>query len=99
MPQIVVSGFFGDSSPSPQHDATRHVANTHELDHLVAILSEVVVASQDLSEEDQRRMRNFVCACGDLMVSRTRLEPTDRQIFERELRAAVKRRRGHNDAT
>jgi hypothetical protein len=47
------------------------------------------VASQGLSEEDQHRMRDFMLACGSLMMARTRLKPDDRQICERELRAAV----------
>ena len=72
----------------PRDDVARHVINA-SVDHLVGVLSQVVVASQGLSEEDQHRMRDFMLACGSLMMARTRLKPDDRQIFERELRAAV----------
>jgi hypothetical protein len=75
---------------------TTHVksASIVEFDRWVARLSSLVVASAEFSEADLSRATNFVLAAGSMMMSRTRLQPADRTIFESSLRDAGVRRHG-----
>lgn len=75
-------------------DVPRQVDTLPTVDHLVGVLTSVMIETQSLPEADRQRMRNFFSACADLMMSRDRLKPADREIFERELRNAMARRGG-----
>ena len=71
-----------------------NVNSPDEIDHIVRVIGSIVVAARDLSDEDHARIRRFITAAGDLMVSRDRLKPDDRQIFETALRDAAARTHG-----
>jgi hypothetical protein len=92
----IINGVWQE--PATTRADERHVTMAGEFDRLVSLLTEIVVRSQDFSEQDHKRMTSFMSACCELMSSRDRLKPDDRQIFERELRNAVARR-GHYDAS
>ncbi len=71
-----------------------NVDSTNEVDDLVRALSSIIVAARDLPDEDHARVRRFISASADLMLSRDRLGQVDRQLFEAALRDAAGRR--HN---
>lgn len=79
-------------------DAATHVkanASTAEFDGLVRNLSSIVVAAQNLSHADQRRMTEVILAAGSLMCARSRLDPADQKLFETALHEAVARKHGY----
>lgn len=86
---IIDSGRQHDRRVSAPDEAK---VNSDEIDHLVSVLGSIVVAARDLADEDHARARRFVLAAGDLMSSRDRLKPADRQIFETALRDAAAQR-------
>jgi hypothetical protein len=61
------------------------------IDQVVAHLSSVVKLAQGLSDQDQRRVRDFTHVASSLLMSTTYLVADDQHIFETALRDAVKR--------
>lgn len=64
-------------------------------DRAVAVLTEILVMSQNFSDADRRRMASFVLATGDLLTSRNRLQGEDRALFDALLRDTLARRKDH----
>ena len=65
-----------------------HVIDTprSDVDQIIAHLGQVVRLAQRLSDEDQRRVRDFVHAASALLSATTYLPDTDQKLFERALR-------------
>jgi hypothetical protein len=72
-------------------DAHRAITSTNPVDHAVALLAEVIALAQNLSEQDQRRIRDFVHAASSVLSATTVLPEQDQRIFETALRNIVRR--------
>jgi hypothetical protein len=57
-----------------------------DIDQIVQHLAQVVRLAQDLSDEDQRRVRDFVRAALATLEATTSLPRSDQKTFERALR-------------
>lgn len=62
------------------------------IDQVVTHLSEVVRLAQGLSEEDARRVRDFVHATSAMLMASTYLPAHDQRVFETALRTAAAKR-------
>jgi hypothetical protein len=62
------------------------------IDQVVTHLSEVVRLAQGLSEEDARRVRDFVHATSAMLMASTYLPAHDQRVFETALRIAAAKR-------
>jgi hypothetical protein len=71
----------------------RHVVNlsTNPVDQIVVYLSQVVALAQPLSEDDRRRVRQFVYGASNVLEATTRMPKSDQQIFEVALRDAARK--------
>jgi hypothetical protein len=63
-----------------------------DVERVVAHLAQVVRLAQDLSDDDARRVRDFVHAASAMLSATTYLAKSDQKIFEASLR-------GGGDAT
>jgi hypothetical protein len=63
-----------------------------EVDQIVALLTQIVVRAQSLSEPDQRRVRDFVHATTSMLSATTYLPKSDQRLFELALRETAARR-------
>jgi hypothetical protein len=73
-----------------------HVINSSmsEVDQIVSLLGQVVRRAQSLSEQDQRRVRDFVQATQSMLTATTYLPKSDQTKFEAALRRDVAARNG-----
>lgn len=73
-----------------------HVSNpsSGEVDHIVVLLSQVVQMTQSLSEQDQRRVRDFVHSASAMLSATTYLPKSDQRLFEAALRDVAARKYG-----
>jgi hypothetical protein len=63
----------------------------NEVDQIVSLLGQVVRRTQSLSEQDQRRVRDFVHAASSMLSATTYLPKSDQTKFEAALRDTVVR--------
>jgi hypothetical protein len=70
-----------------------HVINSSmsEVDQIVALLTQVVQRAQSLSEQDQRRVRDFVHVVSSTLLATTYLPSSDQKLFESTLRDAARK--------
>jgi hypothetical protein len=62
-----------------------------EVDQIVSLLTQVLVRAQSLSEQDQRRVRDFVQASQAMLTATTYLPKSDQRLFETALREVAAR--------
>lgn len=67
--------------------------SSSEVDRIVALLSEVIVRAQSLSETDQRRVSDFVEATRATLSATTRLPRQEQKVFENALRDTARKYR------
>lgn len=75
-----------DGRPFVNPKANSHVTQTSDVELIVKHLAQVVRLAQGLSDEDQRRVRDFVNATQSTLFATTYLAKSDQKIFERALR-------------
>jgi hypothetical protein len=63
-----------------------YVPPTSDLDQIVSHFAQVVQLAQDLSDEDQRRVRDFARATLATLEATTSLPNSDQKMFDRALR-------------
>ena len=94
---IVQDGVWTTIDTGPPPSPASHVSqnnDSHEVevdtrsdvDKIVQHLAQVVRLAQNLSDEDQRRVRDFVHAASAMLSATTYLATSDQKIFERSLR-------------
>jgi len=75
-----------DGRPFVNPKADSHVTPTSDIDQIVAHFAAVVRLAQDLSDEDQRRVRDFARATLATLEATTMLPKSDQARFQRSLR-------------
>jgi hypothetical protein len=88
---IIVDGVWQHPQEVQVSDDQRAVVSSSGVDRIVALLSEVVSLAQDLSEADQRRVRDFTQAAQSMLTATTYLNKSDQTIFENALRNSVRK--------
>lgn len=88
---IVVDGVWvpiDDGRPAVNPKADSHVidASSSDVDRIVAHLAQVIKLAQNLSDGDQRRVRDFVRAALATLEATTSLPKSDQRKFEKSLR-------------
>lgn len=95
---VIVDGVWQPLPLSDGHNAIdarndSYVVNssTNEVDQIVSFLSQVIRRAQSLSDQDQRRVRDFVCATQSMLTATTYLPKCDQTKFESALRDVAAR--------
>jgi hypothetical protein len=73
---------------SARNDSNVANSSTCEVDQIVSLLGQVIRRAQSLSDQDQRRVRDFVQATQSMLTATTYLPKSDQATFEAALRSS-----------
>jgi hypothetical protein len=88
---VIIDGVWQPQSNDDVHaiNARNHCYGA--VDQIVALLTQVCLQAQSLSEKDQRRVRDFIRAALSMLEATTSLPKSDQKIFEAHLRDVARK--------